>query len=120
MSRIRFLLDENTAHAIGDQLLRRQPEIDILAIGTNPAPAIGTLDPDLLIWLEREAYCLVTRNRRSMPGHLHDHLIAGHHIPGIFTLRPKAAMGVVIEELLLIWAAAAVDEYRDQIVYIPL
>lgn len=120
MSRIRFLLDENTAHAIGDQLRRRQPEIEILVIGTNPAPSIGTLDPDLLLWLEREGYCLVTRNRRSMPGHLKEHLTADHHIPGIFTLRPKASMGAVIEELLLIWTAAKMDEYRDQIIYIPL
>lgn len=120
MSRIRFLLDENTAHAIGDQLRRRQPEIEILVIGTNPAPSIGTLDPEILLWLEHEGYCLVTRNRRSMPGHLKDHLTAGHHMPGIFTLRSKASMGTVIEELLLIWTAAEIGEYQDQIIYIPL
>ena len=120
MSRIRFLLDENTAHAIGDQLRRRQSEIEILVIGTDSAPSNGTLDPDLLRWLEHEAYCLVTRNRRSMPGHLQDHLTSGHHIPGIFTLRPKASMGAVIEELLLIWTAAEMNEYRDQIIYIPV
>ena len=45
MSRIRFLLDENTAHAIGDQLRRRQSEIEIRVIGTDRAPSIGNLRP---------------------------------------------------------------------------
>lgn len=120
MSKIRFLIDENTPHAIGDQLRRRRSNLVILAVGDENAPPLGTADPDILLWLERESTCLITRNRHSMPPHLKDHLAAGHHVPGIFTLRPRAAMGQVIEDLLLIWEAAQSDEYQDQIVHIPL
>ena len=67
MSRIRFLLDENTPHAIRDQqcpepvegLLRRKPEMEVLVIGDDMAPALGTPDPELLRWIEREGYCAV-------------------------------------------------------------
>lgn len=55
-----------------------------------------------------------------MPRHLREHLAIGRHIPGIFTLRPGASFKQIIEDLLLIWEAAYLDEYKDQIVHIPL
>lgn len=120
MSEVRYLVDENTPRAIGDSLHRRQPELVVLIVGDDLAPPRGTLDPDILLWLEREGYGLITRNRRSMPRHLRDHLTAGHHVPGIFTLRPRASLGQIIDDLLLIWGASQLGEYTDQIVYLPL
>jgi len=38
LTRIRYLLDKDTPHAIRDQLLRRKPEIEILAVGTGKKP----------------------------------------------------------------------------------
>jgi hypothetical protein len=116
---MRYLIDENTTHALGDQLRRRQPDIAVLTVGDDLAPPLGTLDPDILLWLESKGYCLITRNRHSMPQHLQDHLATGHHVPGIFTLRPSASMGQVIDDLLLIWGASHPNEYQDQIVHIP-
>ena len=55
-----------------------------------------------------------------MPEHLYQHLEAGHHISGILTLRPKALLGEIIEDLLLIWELSEEDEYQDQIIHIPL
>jgi len=120
MSEIRYLVDENTTRVIADQLRRRQPDIAVSTVGDYMAPPRGTPDPDILLWLEQEGYCLITRNRRSMPQHLQDHLTAGHHVPGIFILRPRASIGQSIADLLLIWGASYPDEYRDQIVHIPL
>lgn len=37
---------------------------------------------------------------------MRDHLAAGHHIPGIFTLNPSMSIGETIEELALIWVSA--------------
>jgi len=120
VSEIRYLVDENTTRAIGDQLRRRQPDVVVLTIGDDLAPPRGTSDPDILLWLESEGYCLITRNRRSMPQHLREHMATGHHVPGIFTLRPKASIAQVIDDLLLIWGASRPDEHQDQIVHIPL
>ena len=55
-----------------------------------------------------------------MPDHLRDHLAAGHHFPGMFTLNPKMSVSETMEELALIWGASNPDEYADQIVYLPL
>ena len=120
MSRIRYLLDEDTPHAIRDGLLLRQPQIEILTVGDDFAPPLSTPDPDILRWLAREGYLLVTRNRRTMPRHLRAHLDRGGHVPGILVIRPARPMIEIINELMLIWEASHVEEYRDKIEYIPL
>lgn len=55
-----------------------------------------------------------------MPVHLADHLSQGRHIPGIFVLRPRAEIGEIIESLIFIALAAEENEFRDQIIHIPL
>lgn len=120
MTRLRFLLDENMPHAVRDQLLLRQPEMQVDAVGDVGAPALGTSDPDILVWLEANGAVLVSRNRRTMPLHLRDHLAAGNHVPGILLIRRRYAWGQVIDDLYLIWDASSPDEYRDRIEYLPL
>jgi hypothetical protein len=115
-----YVIDENTTPALADQLRRRQPDIKVLTIGDGVAPPKGTPDPDILVWLEQHGYTLITRNRESMPVHLQQYIAAGHHVPGILTLRSKASLGEVLEDLMLIWEVAEADEYQDQIVHIPL
>jgi hypothetical protein len=66
---LRFLLDEHVARAIQSQLLRLDAGIEVLAVGQPLAPPKGTLDPDILIWIERTGYILLTANRRTIPEH---------------------------------------------------
>ncbi len=120
MSWIRYLLDEDTPHAIRDQLLRRQPEVVVTAVGDDLAPPFGTPDRELLRWIEQEGYVLVSRNRRTMPRHLRGHLEAGGHVPGVFLLRRRYSLGEIIEDLILIWEAGRPEEYRDRVEYLPL
>jgi hypothetical protein len=115
-----FLLDEHITPVIQAQLLAREPTIRIAVIGEPGAPRRGTLDPVLLRWIEQNNYLLVTANRKSMPVHLRDHLVAGHHVPGILILRRQWNLGRVLDELQLIWAASSPDEFRDQIVYLDV
>jgi len=116
----RYLIDENTTPALADQLRRRQSTLEVVSVGNETAPSKGTPDPDILLWIEAHDFTLVTRNRKSMPFHLNQHIAAGHHIPGILTLRPKASLIDIIEDLLLIWELADTGEYLDQIIHIPL
>jgi len=120
MSRICFLVDEDTPHSIRDGLLRRQPQIEIRVVGDDMAPSLNTPDADILCWLEREGYILISRNRSTMSQHLLEHLETGRHVPGILILRPRVSIGRIIEELLLIWETTYCNEYQDRIIYIPL
>ncbi len=120
MTGIRYLLDEHIPHAVRDQLLLREPDIQALAIGDEFAPARGTLDLAILEWIEQNGYILVSRNRRTIPRHLQDHLAMERHVPGIFLLRRQCSLGRLIEDLLFIWRASEPGEYRDRIEYLPL
>ncbi len=120
MVKRQYLIDENTTPALADQLRRRQPALEVVCVGDEGAPPKGTLDPEILQWIETHGFTLVTRNRKSMPEHLHQHLVIGQHIPGILTLRPKASLGEVIEDLLMIGELADADEYQDHLIHIPL
>ena len=116
----RFLIDENISPEYRTQLLRHEPSLTVLVIGDEGAPARSTLDPDILEWCEKNQFNLITNNRESMPQHLSNHLAAGHHVPGIFTITRKVSMGLIIDQLLLIAGASDEDEYTDRITYIPL
>ena len=116
----RFLLDEHVNRAIQRQLRRLDKQIEVLAIGDPEAPLPGTMDPEILVWLENHAYLLVTANRSTMPVHFTAHVEMGRHIPGIIWLRPGVGLGRLIDELYLIWAASTADEYQDALLFIPL
>lgn len=120
LTQIRYLLDEDTPHAIRDQLLRREPDMEVLAVGDDLAPAFGTPDRELLQWIEREGYILVSRNRRTMPRHLQEHLESGGKVPGVFLLRRRYSLGQILEDLILIWIAGRPHEYRNRVEYLPL
>lgn len=55
-----------------------------------------------------------------MPVHLSDYLEQNRHSPGILVLRPKATMGAILDDLVLVAEVDDLDELRDRIVYIPL
>ena len=120
MSTLKYLLDENVNDSLRKGLHARHPEIVVWRIGDPAAPPIGTLDPAILAWCEENGFALVTNNRDSMPDHLRDHLAAGGHVPGIFTLHASMSIGEMIEELALIWGASEPGEFADQINYLPL
>ena len=120
MSRVCFLLDEHIPPFIQAQLARLEPDLRVYRIGDDLTPATGTPDPDVLAWIEVNDCMLVTNNRASMPGHLTDHLALGRHIPGIIQLPRRMNIRAILDDLWLIWAAARPDEFRDQIVHLPL
>jgi hypothetical protein len=116
----RFLLDEHIPHAIQSQLLWLDADIDVLAVGQPSAPQRGTSDPDILVWIEKTGYVLVTENRRTIPEYVQAHYAAGRRIPGILFLRRGASMGEIIEQLYLLRAASDAEEYVDKILYLPM
>lgn len=83
-------------------------------------PLRGTQDPDILDWCDQYGFVLVTNNRASMPVHVADHLANSKHIPGILVFRPKATIKAILDDLILIAELSDENEFRDQIVHIPL
>jgi hypothetical protein len=117
--KVRFLLDENLSPRLKVAVLRFNPAIDILRVGDPNTPQLGTLDPDVLRYLELSQRLLVTDNRTSMPEHLEVHWTDGGQIWGLFWVRPKTSIGELAEELFVIWETTEAEEWIDKLDWIP-
>jgi hypothetical protein len=116
-----YLLDEHIPAALADALRREDPSVELRLIGSDAAPPRGAPDPDLLVWLEKHDFMLVTDNRGSMPVHLREHLAAGRHVRGILTVRKELPdVRAVVADLVLIWQAGRLEDFYDRIGYLPL
>lgn len=120
MTTIGFLLDEHIPLVIRERLKQSVPVMRVFVIGDDDAPSKGTPDSDLLTWIAMHNCLLVTNNRSTMPVHLREHLADGLHIPGIAQLPRRMNVGAILNDLLLIWELGQPDEFRDQIIYLPL
>ena len=60
-----FLVDEHLARAIQKQSGVLHPGMVVRLIGDEGAPERGTPDPEILIWLERHNYILVTKQPQN-------------------------------------------------------
>lgn len=115
---VRFLADENFEPAIVMGLRLREPQIDIIT--AVEAGILRLKDPELLAYAAQQDRILISHDKRTLPGHLADFLVGGHHSPGIMLLSPKLSIGQSIEALLLIWAASRHSEWSDRITRLPL
>jgi hypothetical protein len=120
MSEIRYLLDENVNPILRSALLSRDANLTVWQVGMLGAPKLGTPDAQILIWCEENEFILVTKNRKSMPVHLEEHLALGRHASGILTLSENMSVGETVDELILIASASELEEYQDLILYLPI
>jgi hypothetical protein len=114
------LLDENLSPRVSLTIQRHYPVIDVLRVGDSGAPLLSILDPDLLLWLDAHERTLVTDNRKSMPGHMADHLAAGHHYWGIFQVRKDAPLRLLADTLFVYWDVTEADAWVDLVEWLPL
>jgi hypothetical protein len=98
-------------------LQSREPTIDVLDV--KSAGLRGTADPALLELAAQEGRILITHDRRTMLSYITDRLHAGQPCSGAFVVPQNAALGEIIESLLLVWVASQAEEWRNQIVYLP-
>src|SRR5271157_1819685 len=103
---IRYLLDENLPPHWRKHLMNHEPTLVVCRVGDPGAPALGTADPAILEWCEANGFVLVTNNRKSLPGHLLDHLANGKHVPGILVLSATINTRRLVEDLILIAGAS--------------
>jgi len=120
MSQVTFLLDENLPAALETGLLRREPALDVVRVGQEGGPPVGTHDRELLLVCESQRRLLVSRDRSTMVGHVSRHMDAGHHTFGVLLARRRTTLHQMIDDLILLWSASEAEEWCDQLLYLPL
>ncbi len=120
---LRYVLDEQLRDILGSAIQAHNAAgidpIDAVQVGDPPDLPRGALDPDILLWAEREGRLLVTRDVNTVPRHLADHLTAGHHSPGVLAVRRRVNVPPVISALALIAHAGDPADFADCVRFIP-
>jgi hypothetical protein len=93
--------------------------LDVVRVGDPADLPLGTGDPGLLLWAEREQRILVTHDADSMPMHLADHLTAGQDSPGVFMIRRHSTLPQIVSFLCDAAYASEAWEWEDRIQFIP-
>ena len=115
--RIKFQADADLDGRVIRGLRRVAPEIDMRT--SAEAGLAGLEDPEVLRSSATDARILVSQDRGTMPAHFR-RFVAEAESPGVLLVRAAVPIGVVIEELLLIWAASEPVEWTNRLAWIPL
>ena len=87
-------------------------------MGVLPDLPLGSVDPDILLWAEKAGRILVSEDKNTLPGHLADHVRAGHHSPGIFLVPLTCTIPRVVSFLVAAAYASDPGEWQDRIEYL--
>ena len=115
--RIRFQADEDLNEVLIKALLRREPTIDFQTART--AKLTGLDDRAVLTLAGTSERLLVTHDRKTMPAQFAS-FIAGHGSAGVLVVPQAMPVMQVVEELILIWAAADAEEWVNRICVLPM
>ena len=115
--RPRFQADADFNHKVILGLRRRNSDIDFQDARTGAV--IGVPDMKVLSIAAELGRILVSHDRRTMPAHFAQFLTT-RPSPGLIIVDQDLDIGRSIEELLLIWAATDIEEWRDKIGYVPI
>jgi hypothetical protein len=117
VTRPRFQADADFNHKVIRGLRRRDPAIDFQ--DAHAGQVVGLPDIEVLSIAADVGRILVSHDRSTMPTHFAQFL-STRSSPGLIIVDQELDIGRSIEELLLIWAATDIEEWQDQIGYVPI
>jgi len=91
-------------------LRRRLPDIDL--VRAQDALPEGTPDPEVLAWAAAENRVLITNDRNTMVGCAYQRVAAGEPVPGLIATTNEQAIGLAIDDILLVAECMPEEDYR--------
>jgi hypothetical protein len=115
---IRLAIDENFDHHILRAMMRRVPNLDARTV--MDAGLAGADDPTVLEWAAREGRVLLTHDVRTMTRFAYERVDRAEAMPGVIEVLARAAIGEVVEDLVLVVQCSGPEDLRDRVLYMPL
>ncbi len=104
--KVRFQADADLNQVILAAALRRAPELEFRT--SLLAGLQGLDDLQVLGLAARDGRVLVTHDSKTMPRHFAQFVLS------------QSSAGVIVDDIVLIWAATAAEEWTNRICYVPL
>ncbi len=114
---VRYQADADLNQAIVTGVLRQEPKVDFQ--NAFNAGLEGVKDSEVLAIAARQGRVLVSHDRKTMPSEFAE-FITSNQSAGVIIVSQKLPIELVIEELLMIWAASSAPEWIDRIAKLPL
>src|SRR5262249_5130167 len=115
---LRFLTDEDFDGRLTSALLARVPGLDLVRV--QDVGLMRTPDSDILAWAGSENRIVLTHDRNTMTGFAIARVSAGLQMPGVFVVDRQSPPAQILNDLMVMAGASAMDEWRDRIVFVPL
>lgn len=115
--KVRFQADADLNQIIVKATLRREPAANFQT--AHAAKLSGLEDEDVLAIASKGERLLVTHDRKTIPHHFAE-FIKSQASPGVLIVPQKLPVRIVVEDLILIWAASEAEEWVNRIRFLPL
>ncbi len=115
---IKLLADENFNNQIVRGVLRQNQDIDIVRV--QDIGLKGKDDPNVLSWAAQEGRIVLTHDVATMITFAYERIQAGLPMPGLFEVKRRVPVGLVIKEIILIVECSLDGEWEGQVRFFPL
>ncbi len=116
---MRFLADENFNNRILTGLLITLPDLDVIRV--QDTEIYEAPDPVVLEWAAKEGRILLTHDVQTVPGYATSRVKSGLPMPGVVVVAQDVlSYGKVIEELAIIIGAGKLDDFENQVKFVPI
>jgi predicted nuclease of predicted toxin-antitoxin system len=114
---LKLLADENFDNTVVRGIFRRNSEIDIVRV--QDVGLSGKDDSTILEWAAQEERILLTHDVSTITRYAYDRVRLGQIMPGVIEVSPDAAVGRVIEDILVLVECSQDGELEGQVQYLP-
>jgi hypothetical protein len=112
------LADHDLNEHIVAGVLRREPAVDFVRV--REVGLSQQADEAVLEYAEQEKLVVVSHDVNTMPAAAYARVLAGNSFPDVFMVQQTLPIGPVIDDLVLIWSASELQEWKNQVVFLPL
>src|SRR5258708_1260874 len=113
-----LLIDENFDHRILRGIKLQLSNLDYIVVQETEAK--GFKDPPLLDWAARAVRILVTHDINTIPAYAYERVRAGQPMPGVIIVPEDLAIGIAIDDLIMLVECSTAEEFVNQVKYIPI
>ena len=118
MSRPRFLADHNLNEHIVAGVLRQEPMIEF--VRARDVGLSKSSDHEILEYADFQGLLVVSHDVNTMPAAANQRTSRGDSFSGLLMIQQSLSVGKVIDQLVMIWSASEMAEWKDLIVFLPL
>jgi hypothetical protein len=115
---LRLVSDGNIKGDIVRGLVRRHPALELVRL--QDVGLMQTPDPDILEWAASQGRVLLSHDVSTVPPAAYERIGEGKPMPGVLIVPERMPSGQTIDEILFLSLDVEPDEWKDQVLFLPL